>query len=248
MVRLQDQIDVAAELISKSKHLIALTGSGISAESGIPTFRGKDGLWNKYRPEELATFDAFIRNPRIVWEWYSWRINLILNAKPNPAHITLVELEHMGILKRLITQNVDDLHERAGSKKIIKLHGDILVTRCISCDYKSRLKAPPNEIPPKCPKCGNLLRPGVVWFGESLPSHAISEALKESKNADVMLVIGTSGVVYPAGYLPIAVKENKGSIIEVNTEETMITRYVDVFLQGKAGEILPQILKTLQNL
>ena len=110
------------------------------------------------------------------------------------------------------------------------------------------MKAPPNEIPPKCPKCGNLLRPGVVWFGESLPSHAISEALKESKNADVMLVIGTSGVVYPAGYLPIAVKENKGSIIEVNTEETIITRYVDVFLQGKAGEILPQILKTLQNL
>jgi len=237
-----ETLEDVVEAILKSRYLISLTGAGISAESGIPTFRGRDGLWRKYRPEDLASPEAFRNNPKLIWEWYSWRISMIINASPNPAHVSLARLEDMGILKALITQNVDNLHERAGSKNIIKLHGDILTARCISCGYKKRLDAPPEELPPKCPSCGELLRPDVVWFGEPLPTEALGAAIIHTHRADAILVIGTSGVVYPAGAIPYTVRENGGVVIEINIGESAITPIADYFVRGKAGEVLPKIL------
>ena len=245
---MQNTLIDASKIILKSNYLIALTGAGISAESGIPIFRGKDGLWRKYRPEELATLEAFRRNPKLVWEWYSWRINLILGAKPNPAHYALAELEQLGLLKFLITQNVDDLHERAGSKKLVKLHGDILTVICTSCDYRNKISEPPRDIPPKCPRCGGLLRPGVVWFGESIPPDALERAFAEAEKADAILVIGTSGVVMPAGAIPNVVKGHGGYVIEINVNESAITNIADCFCKGKAGEILPKIVELVKSM
>jgi len=240
-------IEKVAEVILKSKHLIALTGAGISAESGIPTFRGPNGLWKRYRPEDLATPEAFARNPKLVWEWYAWRINLVLNAKPNPAHYALAELEKMNLLKMLITQNVDDLHERAGSKKIVHLHGEILKVVCTRCEYEARLNAPPKDIPPKCPMCQALLRPGVVWFGEPIPPAALSLAFSEAEMADVILVVGTSGVVMPAGQIPYIVKSHGGIVIEINIQESAITPIADFFITGRAGEVLPRIVNEIKR-
>lgn len=243
-----NSVEAAAKILLRSKYTIALTGSGISAESGIPTFRGKDGLWSKYKPEELATPYAFARNPKLVWEWYSWRMKLIKEAKPNPAHITLAKLQNMRIIKTLITQNIDDLHERAGSRDIIKLHGDIFTVRCINCIFTQKLTNPPIEIPPKCPRCGAYLRPDVVWFGESLSPEIINKAFIEAEKADAILVIGTSGVVMPAGLIPKVVKDNGGKVIEINIEETVITSYADLFLKSKAGEILPKIFEKIMEI
>lgn len=247
-VILNEALDEAVEIIAKSKNLIALTGSGISAESGIPTFRGKDGLWNKYDPMELATFEAFIKNPRLVWEWYSWRINLVLTAKPNPAHEALARLEDIGILKVVITQNVDDLHERVGTKNLIRLHGSILVVRCISCNFKERLTSSPKEIPPRCPTCGSLLRPDVVWFGEPLPAKELGAAIEAARRADSILVIGTSGAVYPAGLIPLIVKNCGGKVIEINISESAITEIADVFIRGSAGKTLPALVSKVEEL
>jgi len=240
-------LERAAEIILSSRYLIALTGAGISAESGIPTFRGKGGLWEKYRPEELATPEAFARNPKLVWEWYAWRINLIQNAQPNPAHIALAELEKLGVLKVVITQNVDNLHERAGTKNLIKIHGDIFTVWCIKCSYEEKISETPRDLPIRCPKCGGLMRPGVVWFGEPIPPNVLTRVYEEAERADAILVIGTSGVVMPAGAIPRIVKGNGGKIIEINIEETVITPIADVSLRGKAGEILPSVLEIIMR-
>ena len=240
-------IELVADALLKSKYLIALTGAGISAESGIPTFRGKNGLWRKFRAEDLATPEAFSRNPKLVWEWYSWRISMILKADPNPAHYALAILEDMGILKAIITQNVDDLHERAGTKNLIKIHGDILTARCTSCRYTKKLDSPPNELPPKCPNCGSLLRPGVVWFGEPLPKKELDATFINASKADGILVVGTSGVVYPAASIPLIVKERGGFVVEVNIKPSNITQIADFFIQGKAGEILPRLIQIINN-
>lgn len=244
---LEELIESATELIVRSRHMIALTGAGVSAESGIPTFRGPNGLWRKFKPEELATPEAFRRNPRLVWEWYAWRIGLVLKATPNPAHYALAELEKLGILKCLITQNVDDLHERAGSRSVVHFHGEILFARCTSCGFRLKWSEPPSEIPPRCPKCGSLLRPDVVWFGEPIPEEALRRALHEASRADVILVVGTSGVVQPAGSIPYIVKEHGGTVIEVNVEESAITPVADVFLRGKAGEVLPKLVTAVKR-
>ncbi len=240
-----DVIEEAIRLILASKHLIALTGSGISAESGIPTFRGKDGLWKKYRPEQLATLEAFHENPVKVWEWYNWRIKKVLKAEPNKAHFALAEMEKRGYLKVIITQNVDDLHERAGTKNIVKLHGNILRARCIRCSYFENIYKPFENLPPKCPRCGNLLRPDVVWFGEAIPQGALVKAYELVDKSDGILVIGTSALVMPAGAFPSKVKRNGGFIIEVNVDETHVTQIADVSIRGKAGEVLPLILRGL---
>ncbi|WFO75087.1 NAD-dependent deacylase [Desulfurococcaceae archaeon MEX13E-LK6-19] len=241
-------INKVAEIIIRSKYCIAFTGAGISAESGIPTFRGRDGLWKKYRPEDLATPEAFARNPVLVWEWYKWRMEIVFKAKPNRAHIALAELEKMGLLKCVITQNVDGLHREAGSRCIVELHGSIRRVKCIECDYKSVVDKPPEEIPPKCPMCGGLLRPDVVWFGEPLPEDEWRKAVEHASRADTVLVIGTSGVVYPAAYIPYLVKENNGIVVEVNIDDTPITRIADYVLRGKAGEVLWSILEAVKAL
>ena len=234
---------LAAQLIKEAKNIIIFTGAGISAESGIPTFRGKDGLWNKYNPHELATYEAFMKNPKLVWEWYDFRRQLIKKASPNKAHIILAKWEKF-LPITIITQNVDELHQKAGNKRVIELHGNIWILKCINenCDYKEKnYKAPLKELPPICPKCHDLLRPGVVWFGESLPQEALSKAFSLAKNADLCIVIGTSGVVYPAAHIPFLVKENRGKVIEINLEPTPISQIADISFFEKASFTLEKI-------
>ncbi|NPA41582.1 MAG: NAD-dependent deacylase [Aquificae bacterium] len=216
--------------------VVVLTGAGISAESGIPTFRGKDGLWNKYDPTQLATPEAFNKDPKLVWEWYDWRRQLIAKAQPNEGHRILAQMENSIKDFWLITQNVDGLHQRAGSKKVIELHGNIWKVRCLKCrEEYFEYKAPLEEIPPKCKYCGGLLRPGVVWFGESLPTDALEKAFKLSEEADIFLVVGTSAQVYPAAELPFIAKRSGAKLIEVNPEETPVTPYCDVSLRESAS-------------
>ena len=230
----------AASVIMKSEYLIALTGAGISKESNVPTFRGKDGLWKNYDPMQLATPSAFESNPELVWEWYSWRQGLISNCNPNPAHTTLAKWEKAGILKALITQNVDGLHRRAGSKKVLEVHGDLWAVKCEFCYHRDRLISPAEGIP-KCPECDSYLRPDVVWFGESLDALVLSQVYDELEKADVCIVIGTSALVQPAASFPVIVKQHKGILIEVNVERTPLTSIIDIPLRGKAGEILPKL-------
>jgi NAD-dependent deacetylase len=237
-------IEKAGEIIRSSKHLIALTGAGISNESNVPTFRGKDGLWRNYDPMQLATPSAFVRNPSLVWEWYSWRQGLIKACSPNPAHTTLASWEKRGLLKSLITQNVDGLHRRAGSETVLEVHGDLWAIKCTSCSFHSRLSEPVSD-PPKCPECGQLLRPNVVWFGESLDPLMMSRVYDELSRADVILVVGTSALIQPAASFPLIVRQNGGLIVEVNVERTPLTVLCEVHINGKAGEILPRIAALL---
>lgn len=232
-----NDIERARELLRDAQKIAVLTGAGISAESGIPTFRGSGGLWRNFRPEDLATPEAFDRDPALVWEWYLWRRELIATAEPNRGHRALVTLEDRTPQFTLITQNVDGLHDRAGSRRVLKVHGDIWENRCRKCQ---RLSAtlPPDR---KC-ACGGWLRPGVVWFGETLPTGIWVEAQQAAAEADVMLVVGTSAVVYPAaGLVPLA-QSNGAAVIEVNIDSTGLSDDIDVSLRGPSGEILPQIV------
>jgi NAD-dependent deacetylase len=238
---------VLKSLLKKGKKVVVLTGAGISAESGVPTFRGEDGLWKKFKPEELATFDAFISNPQLVWEWYEYRRKLISEVKPNPAHYGLVEMQGYFEDFHLITQNVDGLHQKAGSKEVIELHGNIKRNKCISCEKKfEEIELTSKEIPPKC-KCGGLVRPDVVWFGEMLPQEAINKACELSSKCDIFFSIGTSAVVYPAASLPLIAKKAGAYLVEVNLERTELSALADEVFLGKAGEIMPEIAGFIKN-
>lgn len=232
----------ARQWLREASSVAALTGAGISAESGIPTFRGAGGLWREFRAEDLATPEAFARDPRLVWEWYDWRRGLIARAEPNAGHRALVELA--GRIERftLITQNVDGLHDRAGSRDVLKVHGDIWMVRCTACGRQTRDdRVPLPELPPRC-ECGGLLRPGVVWFGEPLPDNVWREAERATRQAEVFLVIGTAAVVYPAaGLVPLA-KAAGAKVVEINLDETPYSAQVDCSLRGRAGELLPEVI------
>ncbi len=230
----------AAELIKNSEYLVILTGAGISAESGIPTFRGKEGFWRSYNPMELATPYAFKRDPKLVWEFYSYRQKIIKNAKPNDAHKIIKEWEDKGIVKTVVTQNVDGLHERTGLKNIIRLHGYIWGVKCTKCTYHGVLDEPAEGIP-KCPDCGEMLRPDVVWFGESLDPVVINKAFTEFSKADVGLIIGTSAVVYPAAELPFVIMRNGGKIIEINPDRTPVTDISTISIHKSAAEAMREI-------
>lgn len=231
--------------LKEASSVAILTGAGVSAESGVPTFRGKDGLWKNFRAEELATPSAFFRDPELVWEWYSWRREIIRDIAPNPAHNSIAKMEEMFDRFTLITQNVDGLHNRAGNEKIIELHGNIWRVRCTKEekifwndeDFS-------DKIPPLC-SCGAMLRPDVVWFGESLPIEAITKAVEESRSCDLFFVIGTSAVVEPAASLPRMAKEAGAYLVEVNIEKTPVSGFADDVYLGKAGEILPALLTNL---
>jgi len=246
-------IQEAARHIHRADTVVALTGAGASADSGIPTFRGKDGLWNKYDPRELATPEAFARDPVKVWKWYLWRRKKIAEAQPNPCHTTLAWMERKGILDAVVTQNVDGLHQRAGSRHVIELHGNIWTDECTSCDYERTndpeagegLEYP--ELPPKCPECGAPLRPGVVWFGEPLPPDALLRAQELARECDVMLVIGTSGEVRPAADLPILAKSHGATVIEINPSETALSPIADVRIPQRAAPAMEELRKALEE-
>lgn len=221
--------------------MVVLTGAGISAASGVPTFRGSDGLWNKFRPEELASMDAFLKNPELVWEWYAWRRRLIHEVEPNLGHYALVDIENYFPEFTIVTQNVDDLHRRAGSRNVTELHGNIMVNRCISCAYSVRdMEIPPQKMtPPACPECGGKLRPGVVWFGELLPQDAMERAQQAVAEAEILLAVGTSSMVEPAASLPYLAKGNGAYVVEINPEETPLTAAADEHLAYGAEKVLP---------
>jgi len=236
---------VVGERLKAATSVAVLTGAGVSAESGIPTFRGPGGLWKAYRPEELATPEAFRRDARLVWEWYDWRRQKIAQASPNPAHYALAALERLAPAFTLITQNIDGLHQKAGSERIIELHGCIWRLRCeADGTVRENREVPLSILPPRCP-CGSLLRPDVVWFGEPLSSEAQAGAFAAAESADVFLTVGTSAVVQPAASLPLVAKARGAFVVEINPFSTPLTPSVDASLQGPAGSILPEILSLL---
>jgi NAD-dependent deacetylase len=237
-----NDVTAAAARLRDARRVLALTGAGISAESGVPTFRGPGGLWRQFRPEDLATPEAFARDPRLVWEWYSWRRETIAPLRPNPAHVALAELERRVPDFRLATQNVDGLHAAAGSARLLELHGSIWRVRCAGCRRAAEdRRVPLPELPPRC-ACGALLRPDVVWFGEMLPPGVVEEAMAAARSAEVVLVLGTSSLVYPAAALPQVAKAAGAFVIEVNIEATPLTAAADVSLRGPAAEIVPALL------
>ncbi len=232
-----DPVEVLAEWLREAAGLaVAFTGAGVSADSGVPTFRGPGGLWQKYKPEELASPEGFRRDPALVWRWYAWRMGLIKKARPNAAHIVLARLEEMGLLMGVVTQNVDGLHQRAGSKRVVELHGNIWRARCTVCGYRWVLTNPPgdDEVPVKCPMCGGLARPDVVWFGESLPEAALSEAIELMEHAALVIVVGTSGVVEPAGSLPLLALRSGARLVNVNPEPNRYTGIAHLDVRERA--------------
>lgn len=234
-------LEQARNWLSSADAVTVLTGAGISADSGIPTFRGAAGLWKRFRPEDLATPEAFARDPELVWEWYNWRRGLIYQAQPNQGHLALAELERHVPLFTLITQNVDGLHQRAGTKNVLEVHGSIWTLRCTSCSREWIDNAQNLEAVPRC-SCGSLARPGVVWFGEMLPFEPWAAAERAASNCDVFVVVGTSAVVYPAASLAPLAKARGAKVMEINLERTAVSADVDCSLIGPAGEILPQLL------
>jgi len=223
--------------------IVAFTGAGISAESGIPAFRGPAGFWRNYPPEKLASPQALPSDPRLVWEWYDWRCQVIHKAEPNPGHRALAEIERRARDQfALVTQNVDGLHDRAGSYRIVKLHGDIWQVRCVVCGTEQRNEQVPLEpLPPRC-SCGGLLRPAVVWFGKTLPAGAWEQAVEAAQRAEVFLVIGTSALVYPAAGLVQMARHSGARVAIVNPDPTPADELADWILRGQAGEILPRLL------
>jgi len=242
------EISQLIDILCQTKQIVVLTGAGISAESGIPTFRGEEGLWKQYRAEELATPIAFIKDPKLVWEWYDWRRGIIASKKPNAGHKILRRWEKIFPNFILITQNIDGLHQKAGSKNILELHGNIWKVRCTEeRTITENHDIPLEEIPPHCPDCGALLRPHVVWFGESLSSSVLHKAFQVSSSCEIIFSIGTSAVVQPAASLPLAAAEANAKIVEINPDPTPLTSYADFSFRGKAGEILPLINKELNK-
>ncbi len=222
--------------------LVVLTGAGVSAESGVPTFRGPQGLWRQVRPEDLATPEAFQRDPRLVWEWYDWRRQVVARCRPNAAHTTLASMERSLPEVTLITQNVDGLHQRAGSRNVLELHGSLWRARCVREGTVVPLTdVPLPQIPPRCRACGALLRPDVVWFGEPLNSRTLQAAMDAASRAEVMLVVGTSAVVYPAAQLPLIALDHGAYLIEINPEPTPLSPLAHERWAEPAGEALPRL-------
>lgn len=238
-----DKLRSAAGLLKESRRLLVFTGAGVSAESGVPTFRqALTGLWARFRPEQLATPAAFETNPRMVWEWYAWRQQVVAQARPNPAHFAIAALAGQIPNLTLVTQNVDGLHQRAGSRHVLELHGNLFRVRCSRENILVPVWERRDEATPLCPRCGGRLRPDVVWFGEALPAAEFEAAHRAASDCDLCLTVGTSAAVYPAAAIPEMVLDRGVPLIEVNLEPTSLTSRATVSLRGPAGEILPALL------
>jgi NAD-dependent deacetylase len=229
-----------------SRHTVILTGSGVSAESGIPTFRDRQtGLWAHYRPEDLATRAAFERDPALVWQWYQWRREMLATARPNPAHTAIAALERLLPKLTLITQNVDGLHQRAGSSAVIEFHGNIHRNRCSVENCRVEIDVRGTDKPPRCPNCNARIRPDVVWFGEPIPSGALCAATLAVSDCDLFIAAGTSAMVQPAAGLADLARESGALLVEVNTGHTVLSAIADIRLEGSAAESLSAIVKSL---
>ena len=226
--------------IRDAKKIVFVTGAGISQESGIPTFRGKEGLWRNHDAMKLATINAFYDDPKLVWEWYNERRKNIFSAEPNLGHKVIAKLEKF-VKVVVLTQNIDGLHQRAGSTEVLELHGSIVKIKCTVCDFKNEILTEFTRIPPLC-KCGNILRPDVVWFGESLPQEVWQQAMIHASNCDAMIVVGTSLAVSPANTLPMYAKQNKATLIEINPEETIMSSDMDLSIRSTSVMTLPEFV------
>jgi NAD-dependent deacetylase len=249
-----DALDRAAECLLKARHVIALTGAGLSVESGIPPFRGPGGLWTKHGEPPMDGYQRFLKNPRQAWED---RLNptgpmrelweALAAARPNPAHLALVELEDLGVLKCTITQNVDNLHRAAGSTRLLEIHGNATLIRCIVCVARyERKQIDFAVLPPTCPRCNGILKSDTVSFGEPIPPDVLEECFEESEAADCMIVAGTSATVYPAAQFPIAIQQRGGDLLEVNPYDSEITPLCCLALRGPAAELLPQVVERVR--
>ena len=252
--RLRKSIDAAAELLLRSKHVVALTGAGMSVESGIRPFRGPDGLWTEYGEPPMDGYQRFIADPKGEWEktvnkegYLKVAFEAFETAKPNPGHYALAELEKLGVLKHLITQNVDNFHRVVGNKNLTEIHGNLYLVRCIRCNSRYPQEEISLEVlPPHCPKCGGIIKIDAVMFGEPIPSDVLSTCQEETYRCDCMLSVGTSAFVYPAAGFPSIVKGKGGSIIEIDLYETLITYMCDISLRGRSGEILPGLVNSVK--
>lgn len=248
---MNEHITNVAQKLAQAKSVVVSTGAGVSRESGVPTFReAQDGLWARFDPQQLATPEAFERNPKLVWEWYAYRRDLVSKSNPNPGHYALAEMEQLLPNMLLVTQNVDHHHHRAGSQNVIRLHGDLFAFKCSqNCQGAPtpiETFAEGESTPPRCPFCATgYVRPDVVWFGEQLPQAGLHRAFDEAEKCDVMLIVGTSGMVYPAAYLPV--KAHRALLVEVNPIHSELSRRMDVHLQGPSGEVLPQVVEALKK-
>jgi len=238
--------ELIADKLKNAKKIVFVTGAGISQESGIPTFRGTDGLWRKYDPMQLATIDAFYDDPKLVWEWYEERRKNILQAKPNAGHFAIAELEKYKEVT-VLTQNIDGLHQRSGSTKVLELHGSIIRIKCSVCNFKDNIPTSFDELPPKCSSCNNILRPDVVWFGEPLPQDVWNQAIFDANSCDIMIIAGTSLVVSPANTLPVFAKQNNALLVEVNPEETIMSSEMDLSLKMTSAKALPNLITIFKN-
>lgn len=244
------QINQASQRLAQAKRIVCLTGAGVSAESGVATFRdAQTGLWSKFDPQRLASQAGFAADPGLVWRWYMARLASVETAAPNPGHLALARLEALSSAFTLVTQNVDDLHERAGSRQVLHIHGRINRFRCNYCQAEHSLQPDERQqaLPPTCAHCGDQVRPDVVWFGEALPGRVVDVAWREAERCDVLLVVGTSGVVYPVAQLPALAKQAGAVVIDINPECTPISMLADISLQGAGGVVLPQVVAALST-
>jgi len=237
---------ILADKIKTAQHVVVSTGAGVSAESGVPTFRGEDGIWKKMNPEELASIDGFMRNPDLVWEWYQHRRKIVSEVQPNPGHFAIAEMENLFPRFTLITQNVDNLHYRAGSSEVLELHGNITRNKCLDCNtfYDEEIDLEAGL--PTC-SCGGRIRPDVVWFGEMLPTRVLEAAFRAAEDADLFFTVGTSALIQPAASLPQIALRSGAFVVEVNIEPTPMTGHVGAFLQGKSGEVLPRVIEIIRG-
>ena len=237
--------ELIQEKIKEFQKIVFVTGAGISQESGIPTFRGKDGLWRNYDAMKLATIDAFYHNPKLVWEWYNERRRNIFQAQPNPGHYGIAELEKY-VEVTVLTQNIDGLHQKSGSSRVLELHGSIVKIKCTVCDYSEEILTEISQLPPLC-KCGNILRPDVVWFGEALPQDVWQNAINFASKCDLMVIAGTSLVVSPANTLPIYAKQNNATLVEINPENTEMSREMDLEIRNTSAEVIPKLVSLFKD-
>jgi NAD-dependent deacetylase len=235
-----------AERLNSSRHVMVLTGAGVSAESGVPTFRdAQTGLWSRFRPEQLATVEAFVADPDTVWAWYEWRRDLVEQVAPNAGHLALAELESLVPAMTLVTQNVDGLHRLAGSRKIIEFHGNLFDNHCLECARPAPNVPRPCPKPPRCLACGGLVRPGVVWFGEAIPALSLERAVQAADSCDLFMSIGTSALVHPAAGLAARARSAGAALVEINPEPTELARFADFAIQAPSGHVLPALRQAL---